>query len=123
MVGRASRARISAGIEAGPSDQPVTSALFLFGDGRARWPVFLRPRGGFGWRGSFGGISRGFALESVGVASHSGNCDRMLNFQRGGHIFRHHAGRLGPGRFAAAREQSEAQADYLLCFQARLPDV
>jgi hypothetical protein len=58
-----------------------------------------------------------------GVTSHSGNCDRMLDLQRGGHLFRHHAGRLGPGWFAAGREQSEAQADYLLCFQARLPDV
>jgi hypothetical protein len=47
----------------------------------------------------------------------------MLNFQRGGHLFRHHAGRLGAGRIAAAREQGKAQADYLLCFQARLPDV
>jgi len=43
--------------------------------------------------------------------------------QRGAHLFRHHAGCLGPGRFAAAREQGKTQADYLLCFQARLPDV
>jgi hypothetical protein len=47
----------------------------------------------------------------------------MLNFQRGGHLFRHHTGRLGPGRFAAAREQGKAQADYLMRFQARLPHV
>jgi hypothetical protein len=57
------------------------------------------------------------------VASHIGNCDRMLDLQRGEHLLRHHAGRLNPDWFAAAHEQSEAQADYLLCFQAGLPDV
>ena len=31
------------------------------------------------------------------VTRHSGNRCRMLDLQRGGHLFRYHAGRLGPG--------------------------
>jgi hypothetical protein len=31
------------------------------------------------------------------VTRHRGNCCRMLDLQRGGHLFRYHAGRLGPG--------------------------